>query len=269
MVTKILSKPNIKVIGVGGSGSNTITIGRKAAEESKEEITEVLKDCDMVFITCGLGGGTGSGATPIISEIAKQQGALTIAAVTKPFSFEGSQRMKIAKDTIETLKDKVDTLLIISNDKVLSHADQNTTLVEAFWSCDDILRQAVQGISDLIVLPGIVNIDFADVKTIMKGSGSAIFGMGRAKGEKRIEQAATRAINSDLLDFSIEGAKGVLFNISGPEDLSLDEIDTAAKIITEKVDSKAKVIFGAVQDTKLQKGEVKITVIATGFTEKQ
>ena len=313
MAVKILSKPNIKVIGVGGSGSNTITrmmecqiqgidliaintdaqdlekakahqkirigrnltkgsgtgmspeMGRKAAEENKEEITEILKDCDMAFITCGLGGGTGSGAAPIISEIAKEQGALTIAAVTKPFSFEGAQRMKVAKDTIETLKDKVDTLLIISNDKVLSQADQNTTLIEAFWSCDDILRQAVQGISDLIVLPGIVNIDFADVKTIMKGSGSAIFGMGRAKGEKRIEQAATRAINSDLLDFSIEGAKAVLFNISGPEDLSLDEIDAAAKIITEKVDQKAKVIFGAVQDAKLQKGEVKITVIATGF----
>lgn len=247
-----------------GTGMNP-DLGRRAAEENKEELTEVLDGSDMVFVACGLGGGTGSGAAPVISEIAGRQGALTIAVVTKPFSFEGVQRMKTARMALETLKDKVDTLLIIPNDKLLSQVDKNTTLIEAFWACDEVLRQAVQGISDLIVLPGIVNVDFADVRAIMKGSGQALFGMGKAMGERRAEEAVNRAINSPLLDFSIEGAKGVLFNISADKNLGLVEIDIAAKMITKSIDPKAKVIFGATQDKRLKPGEVKIIVIATGF----
>ena len=247
-----------------GAGMNP-EIGRKAAEESREEIEEILKGSDMVFITCGLGGGTGSGASPVVAEIAKRQGALTIAVVTKPFSFEGSQRLKIAQKSLEILKDKVDTLLIIPNDKVLSLVNKDTTLINAFYLCDGILRSAVQGISDLIVLPGIINIDFADVKTIMVNSGPALFGMGTAKGEKRAEQAAQLAVNSPLLDFSIKGAKGILFNVSGNDDLSLTEIDEVAKVITRTTEPKAKIIFGAVRDKRLKKGEIKVTVIATGF----
>ncbi len=247
-----------------GTGMNP-DLGRRAALENRKELNEVLKGSDMVFVTCGLGGGTGSGASPVIAEIAKQLGALTIAVVTKPFSFEGLQRIKTAQKSLEALKNKVDTLLTIPNDKLLSRADKETTLIKAFWTCDEVLRQAVQGISDLIVLPGIVNVDFADVKAIMKGSGQALFGMGKARGENRIEQAVEQALNSSLLDFSIEGAKGVLFNVSGGKDLGLKEIDVAAKMITKNIKPKAKVIFGAVQDNRLQPGEVKITVIATGF----
>ncbi len=310
-----MNGPKIKVIGVGGAGSNAVSrmakcqikgvdlvvvntdvqdlkkakadqkiriggkitkglgtgmnpeIGRQAAEENREDLERVLKDADMVFVACGLGGGTGSGASPIISKIAKESGALTIAVVTKPFVFEGNQRMKIAQKSLEELKGEVDTLLIIPNDKILSNVDENTTFIDAFWMCDEVLRQAVQGISDLIVLPGIVNVDFADVKSIMKASGSALFGMGTAKGERAIEEAVNCAINSPLLDFSIQGAKGVLFNVSGGKDLSLSEIDEAAKMITKNVDPKAKVIFGAVYDKNLQQGEVKVTVIATGFDD--
>jgi cell division protein FtsZ len=247
-----------------GTGMNP-DLGRRAVEEDKEEISAVLSGSDMVFITCGLGGGTGSGAAPAISEIARKQGALTIAVVTKPFSFEGAQRMRIAQKSLETLKNKVDTLLIIPNDKVLSQTDKDTSLIDAFWFCDEVLHSAIQGISDLIVLPGIVNVDFADLKAIIKGSGPAFFGMGKARGEARIEQAVDRAINSPLLDFSINGAKGVLFNISGGQDLCLAEIDAAAKIITKNLAPKAKVIFGAVFDKNLQPDEVKITLIATGF----
>jgi cell division protein FtsZ len=247
-----------------GSGMNP-EIGKKAAEEQKEEISEILKDTDMVFIACGLGGGTGTGATPLIAEMAKEKKILTVAVVTKPFSFEGTPRMKIANAGLEQLKRKVDTLVAISNDRILSLADQNTTLLSAFLACDEVLRKAVQGISDLIMVSGIINVDFADVKSVMKNAGQALFGQGKARGEKRIEEAVDQAINSPLVNFSIAGAKGILFNISGGDDLSLSEIDQAAKIITKQADSRAKIIFGAVKDSKLKKGEVEIMIIATGF----
>ena len=247
-----------------GAGMNP-EIGRKAAEENKEEISGLLKDADMVFITCGLGGGTGSGASPVIAEIAKNQGALTIAVVTKPFGFEGRQRKMLAEKALENLKSKVDTLLVIENDKILSLIDKNTSLLSAFWACDEILREAVQGISDLIVLPGIINVDFADIKTIMKSSGSAMFSVGKGRGEKRIDDAVSNAVNSPLLDFSIKNAKGILFNVSADKDLSLNEINIASDIITENADKQAKLIFGAVVDKNLKKGEMKITIIATGF----
>lgn len=313
MNMKMNKKTKIKVIGVGGSGSNAISrmsqckiegvdliaintdiqdlkrtkadfklrigrdltkglgtgmnpeMGKKAAMEQKEEISEILKDTDLVFITYGLGGGTGTGAGPIIAEIAKQNKALTVAVVTKPFSFEGAFRAKIAQAGLENLKEKVDTLLAIPNERILSLVDKETTLVSAFWMSDEILRQAVSGISDLISKPGIVNVDFADLKTIMKGGGQALFGQGKARGEKRIEKALNLALNSPLLDFSIKGAKGILFNISGGQDLSLAEVKEAAKIISKVADQKAKIIFGAIQDKTLKKGEIKITVIATGF----
>ena len=247
-----------------GAGMNP-EVGRRAAEENKEEINRFLQGADMVFVTCGLGGGTGSGAAPVVAEIAKNSGALVIAVVTTPFSFEGAYRAQVAKKALDVLKSKVDTLLIIPNDKVLQQGDKKISLVSAFWVCDEVLRQAVQGITDLILLPGIINVDFADVKTIMKDSGPAFFGQGRAKGERRVETAVNLAVNSPLLDFSINGAKGILFNISGGYDLSLNEINEAAAIITKNADSRAKVIFGAVNDKRLQKEEIKLTVIATGF----
>ncbi len=247
-----------------GTGMNPET-GKEAAEEQREEIQEVLSGSDMLFITCGLGGGCGSGASPVVADIAKKSGALTLAVVTKPFSFEGIQRMEIAQDSLRKLKGKVDTLISISNDKLLSILEPKTTVLNAFWICDEILRQAVQGISDLIVLPGIINIDFADVKAIMKDSGSALFGIGKATGSERAREAAQKALSSPLLDLSCKGAKGVLFNVSGGKDISLSEIDEAAKIITQEVSPEAKVIFGAIQDEKLKKGEIKVTVIATGF----
>ncbi|MBZ9572300.1 cell division protein FtsZ [Patescibacteria group bacterium] len=307
------SLTKIKVIGVGGSGSNAISrmmkckirgvdliaintdaqdlrktrahfklrigkdltrglgagmnpeIGRAAAEEQKEEISKILKDSDMVFVTGGLGGGTCTGASPIVAKIAKDLGALTVAIVTKPFSFEGKVRQKIAEQGVLILKEKVDSLISISNDKLLSILDPEIPLVSAFWTCDEILRQAVQAISDLILLPGIINVDFADVKEIMENSGSALFGIGRARGKKRAQEAVLRAINSPLLDKSCKGAKGILFNVSGGRDISLSEIDEVAKIITQEISPGAKVIFGAVQNEKLRKGEVKVTVIATGF----
>ncbi len=247
-----------------GSGMNP-EIGKKAAQEQREELLEVIKGADMVFITCGLGGGTGSGAAPVISEIAKSLGILTIVLTTTPFGFEGAPRQKIAQKALEEIRGKIDTLVVIPNDKILSLVEENTTLLSAFWIADDILRQAVQGISDLILVPGIVNVDFADVKSIMADSGQALFGQGKGRGEKRIEQAVSQAINSPLASFSIHGAKGVLFNIFGGDDLTLTEIDQAAKIITKNVDPQAKVIFGAVKDKKLKKGEVKIMIVATGF----
>ena len=219
----------------------------------------------MIFITCGLGGGTGTGAAPIIAESAKDAGALTVALVTKPFSFEGAQRMRIAQEGLAQLRDRVDTLITIPNDKLLALIDRKTSLLSAFSVVDDVLRQAVQAISDLVVKPGIVNVDFADVKTIMQDAGSALMGIGRATGEDRAVEAAKSAINSPLLEISIEGAKGVLFNVSGGQDLAMSEINEAAKIITESIDPEAKVIFGAIVDDKLKKGEIKITVIATGF----
>ena len=247
-----------------GTGMNP-EIGQKAAEEQKEEIENALKGADMVFITCGLGGGCGSGASVIVAEIAKKLGALTIAVVTKPFSFEGVCRAEIAEAALKKIKNKVDSLIYISNDKLLSVLEPNVTVLNAFWFCDEILRQAVQGISDLIVLPGIINIDFADVKAIMKDSGSALFGIGIACGEGRAKEAARKALNSPLLGLSCKGAKGVLFNISGGKDINLSEIEEAAKVITQEVSSDARIIFGAIQDEKLKKGEIKITVIATGF----
>ena len=247
-----------------GTGMNP-EIGKQAAEEQRDEIEEAVRGANMIFVTCGLGGGCGSGASPVVAEIAKKSGALTLAVVTKPFSFEGIQRMEIAQDSLRMLKGKVDTLISISNDKLLSILEAKTTVLNAFWLCDEILRQAVQGISDLIVLPGIINIDFADVKAIMKDSGSALFGIGKARGVERAKEAAKKALNSPLLDVSCKGAKGVLFNVSGGKDISLSEIDEAAKIITQEVSSEAKVIFGAIQDEKLKKGEIKVTVIATGF----
>lgn len=247
-----------------GAGMNP-EIGRQAAEENRDEIQEVLKGADMVFVTCGLGGGTGSGAAPIVAETAKELGALTVAVVTKPFAFEGSQRRAIADEALENLKDRVDTLITIPNDKLLSIIDRKTTLLSAFRIVDDVLRQGVQGISDLITKPGIVNVDFADVRAIMQDSGSALMGIGIASGETRAVEAAKAAINSPLLELSIDGAKGVLFNISGSSDLSMLEINEAANVITENIDPNAKVIFGAVVDDQIRKGEVQITVVATGF----
>ena len=247
-----------------GAGMNP-EIGREAAEESKDEIHEALKGSDMVFITCGLGGGTGTGASPIIAEIAQELGALTVGVVTKPFSFEGNRRMTIAEEGLQELIGRVDTLITIPNDRLLQNIDKKTTLLDAFKIVDDILRQGVQGISDLITVPGIINLDFADIKTIMKDAGSALMGIGRASGEARAQEAAKQAINSPLLEVSIDGARGVIFNVSGGNDIKMDEINEAARIITGSIDPNAKVIFGAVVDNGLRKGEIKITVIATGF----
>lgn len=247
-----------------GTGMNP-EIGRQAAEEQREEIEEILKDADMIFITYGCGGGTGTGAGPIVAQIAKNLKALTVAIVTRPFSFEGVTRQKIAEEGLRELKENVDSLICISNDKLLEILDPKTPILNAFWVCDDILRQAVQGISDLITLPGIINVDFADVKAIMKNSGTALFGIGRARGEGRAVESAKAAISSPLLDISPKGAKGVLFNVSGGKDVSLSEIEEIGKIITQEINSEAKVIFGAVQDEKIKKGEIKVMVIATGF----
>jgi len=247
-----------------GTGMNP-EIGRLAAEENRDEIREMLKDTDMVFIACGLGGGTGTGAAPIIAEIAKNSGVLTVAVVTRPFSFEGLVRQKIAKNGEKKLREKVDSFIAISNDKLLEILDPKITILNAFWVCDDILRQAVQGISDLIMLPGIINVDFADIKTVIKNSGTALFSIGRARGEKRAEVAAMAAISSPLLGVSPLGAKGILFNVSGGKDISLSEIDEIGKIITREINPAAKVIFGAVQDEKLTQGELKVTLIATNF----
>ena len=322
-------QPIIKVIGVGGSGSNTVSrmekfkmqgiellavntdaqalffsngrpqglkkiligknitnglgtgmnadLGRKAAEESKQEITEAIcggpasgpkgqpasaGKADMVFVTCGLGGGTGSGASPIIADISKGLGILTIGVVTTPFSFEGAERKKVADLALKNLREKVDSLLIISNDKLLKVINEKTTVSSAFSICDEVLREAVQSITDLILVPGIINIDFASVVSIMRNSGQSIFGVGKASGENRAVVAAENAISSPLLDCSIKGSKAVLFSASG-NDVTLNEIQEAAKIITKNVDSKAQIIFGAVKDGSLKKGEIKITVIAT------
>ena len=240
-------------------------IGRQAAEENRDEIQEVLKGADMVFVACGLGGGTGSGAAPIVAETAKELGALTIGIVTKPFTFEGAQRRAIGEEALSNLRDRVDSLITIPNDKLLSIIDKKTSLINAFRIVDDVLRQGVQGISDLITKPGIVNVDFADVRTIMEDSGSALMGIGIASGENRAEEAARAAINSPLLELSIDGAKGVLINISGSADLGMLEINEAANIITESIDPNAKVIFGAVVDDQVHKGDIQITVVATGF----
>ncbi|MDD3498272.1 MAG: cell division protein FtsZ [Candidatus Moranbacteria bacterium] len=247
-----------------GAGMNP-EIGRQAAEENRDEIQEVLKGADMVFVTCGLGGGTGSGAAPIVAETAKELGALTMAVVTKPFSFEGAQRSAIADEALEHLKKRVDTFITIHNDRLLSIIDKKTTLINAFRIVDDVLRQGVQGVSDLITKPGIVNVDFNDVKAVMTDGGSALMGIGVASGENRAAEAAKAAISSPLLELSIDGAKGVLFNVSGSSDLTMLEISEAANIITENVDPNAKVIFGAVTSDQIRKGDIQITVVSTGF----
>ncbi|HEY4519088.1 MAG TPA: cell division protein FtsZ [Candidatus Paceibacterota bacterium] len=250
-----------------GAGMNP-ELGRQAAEESREEIQEVLKGADLVFITSGMGGGTGSGASAVVADVARSLGALTIAVITKPFTFEGAQRARIAEEALGSLKDTVDTLVVIPNDRIFNIINEDTSLVNSFEMVDDILKQAVFGIADLITLPGIINVDFNDVKAIMQDAGSALMGIGFASGEDRAAKAARAAINSPLLELSIEGAKGVLFNIAGgQDDLKMMEINNAAKIITESVDAGAKIIFGAVNDPRLKKGEIKITVIATGFGE--
>ena len=249
-----------------GAGMNP-ELGKRAVEETKEEIQEAIKGADMVFIAGGFGGGTCTGAAPIIARVAREMGALTVAVVTKPFFFEGQQRMKLAEAGLEDLRQAVDAIIVIPNDRLLSTINKETTAKSAFAICDDVLKSAVEGISDLITTPGIINIDFADIKAIMENAGPALMGIGTATGEKRAEEAAKSAINSPLLEVSINGAKGVLFSIAGGDDLGMFEIQDAAKIITESVDPNAKIIFGTVKDDKLKKGEVKITVIASNFPD--
>jgi cell division protein FtsZ len=248
-----------------GAGSNP-DIGRQSAEESAEEIRAAIEGADMVFITAGMGGGTGTGAAPVIADIAKEMGILTVAVVTKPFSFEGHRRKTQADEGLENLKNKVDTLITIPNDKILSIIDKKTPITEAFTVVDDVLRQGVQGIADLITVHGMINVDFADVKAVMENAGSALMGIGYGTGENRAVEAAKAAIESPLLELSIDGAKGVLFNITGGNDLSMFEVDEAARIITEAADSEANIIFGAVINDSYT-GEVKITVVATGFDD--
>jgi len=249
-----------------GAGMNA-ELGKQAAEETREDIQEAIKGSDMVFITCGMGGGTGTGAAPSVAKIARELGALTVGVVTRPFSFEGQQRMRLAEAGLTELRKAVDALIIIPNDKLLAIVSRETGVKNAFAMCDDILKQAVEGISDLITTTGIINVDFADVRTIMQNAGSALMGIGTAIGEHRAELAARAAINSPLLEVSINGAKGVLFSIAGGEDLGMLEVQDAANVITEAIDPEAKVIFGAVTDDSLKKGQVRVTVIATGFPE--
>ncbi len=249
-----------------GAGMNP-EVGRSAAEESQEDIKKALEGADMIFLTYGAGGGTGTGAGPVIADIAKEVGALTIGVVTRPFTFEGSQRRAISEDGLQDLEQRVDTLITIPNDRLLQIIDRKTSLVEAFSIVDDVLRQGVQGISDLITVPGVVNVDFADVQAVMQNTGSALMGIGQSSGENRAVEAAKKAIESPLLEMSIDGAKGILFNITGGSDLGMFEIDEAAKVITESADPDAKVIFGAVVDEEIEKGEFRITVVATGFEE--
>ena len=246
-----------------GAGANP-DIGAQAAEESKAEIAEVLRGADMVFVTAGMGGGTGTGAAPIVAQTATDMGILTIGVVTKPFTFEGKKRQSQAERGVESLKGKVDTLVVIPNDKLLQIIDRKTSIVEAFKMADDVLRQGVQGISDLISVPGLVNLDFADVKTIMLNTGMAHMGIGRASGENRAEDAAKQAVQSPLLETSIEGARGVIINITGGNNLGLHEINTAAELVQRSVDPEANIIFGSVIDESLDE-DIIITVIATGF----
>ncbi len=248
-----------------GTGMNP-ELGKRAAEETKEEIQEALKGANLVFIASGMGGGTGTGASPVVARTARELNALTIAVVTKPFFFEGSQRMLLADRGLEALEAEVDALIIIPNDKLLN-GGKDTTFLSAFAQCDEVLRQAVEGISDLITTPGLINVDFADIKAVMADAGTALMGIGIATGEGRAVEAARTAINSPLLDVSINGARGVLFAIAGGEDMTMNEVQEAAKIITESVDVNARVIFGAIIDNKLRKGEIKITVIASGFPD--
>jgi len=311
---EIESFARIKVVGVGGGGTNAVThmveqkvqgvefialntdaqhlqnsraskkihigknlarglgtgmdpeLGRHAAEESLEDIQNVLKGADMVFISCGLGGGTGTGATPVVAKIAKELGALTIGVVTRPFYFEGKQRQVIADKGVEDVRKEVDAIISIPNDRLLTLISRDTTCVSAFAMCDEVLKQAVEGISNTITMPGKINADFADIRTIMQNSGSALMGVGVASGENRAVEAAQMAISSPLLDVSINGAKGILFTVAGGDDVTLFELQEAAKVITENIDPEAKVIFGTIRDDKMKKNEIKITVIACGFS---
>jgi cell division protein FtsZ len=247
-------------LGVGGDP----TIGEKAAEESREDLAETVRGADMVFITAGMGGGTGTGAAPLVAEMARQAGALTVAVVTRPFGFEGSRRRRQAEEGIARLRDKVDTLIVIPNDRLLQICDNRVTMAQAFREADGVLRQGIRGISELITRPGMINLDFNDVKKIMADAGPALLAIGRARGENRAVEAAKQAIASPLLDASINGARGILFNVTGPEDLLLFEVNMAAGVINEVVDSDAEIIFGAVLDDSMG-DEVQITVIATGF----
>lgn len=248
-----------------GTGMNP-ELGRQAAEETRSEIIEAIKGADLVFITAGLGGGTGSGASAVVAEVAKEMGALTIAVVTKPFTFEGAQRSRIAQDALARLKDKVDTMIVIPNDRIFSVIEKDTTLVKAFEIVDDILKYSIQGIAELIAMPGIINVDFADVKAIMENAGSALVGIGLGSGQDRAMSAVTQAINSPLLEVSIEGAKGVLFGVSGTKDLKMSEINEIAKTISDAVDPTAKIIFGAYYDKNMKSGTLKVTIVATGFS---
>ena len=249
-----------KGLGVGGDP----IVGARAAEESQEELVEAVRGAEMVFITAGMGGGTGTGAAPLVAELARQAGALTVAVVTKPFGFEGAKRRRQAEEGIERLRDKVDTLIVIPNDRLLSICEQKITFVQAFREADGVLHQGIRGISELITRPGMINLDFADVKKIMHGAGPALLAIGRGNGENRAVEAAKQAISSPLLDASIQGARGVLFNVTGPQDLLLFEVNMAAQVINEVVDPDAEIIFGAVLDDAMGE-EVQITVIATGF----
>jgi cell division protein FtsZ len=246
-----------------GAGADP-NVGQRAAEEDSEKIYEALKDADMIFITAGMGGGTGSGAAPVIAEIAKDLGSLTVAVVTKPFSFEGMRRKLVAEQYTELLKEKVDTLITIPNDRLREVVDKKTSIVDAFRVVDDVLRQGVQGISDLITVPGLINLDFADVKTIMREAGSSMMGIGMGTGENRAVEAAKAAVSSPLLEVNITGARGILFNVTGGSDLGLFEVNEAAEVIKEAADPEANIIFGTVIDDRMR-DEVKVTVIATGF----
>lgn len=249
-----------------GAGMNP-DLGRRAAEETRQEIQEALQGSDMVFITCGMGGGTGTGASSIVAKIAKEIGALTVAVVTRPFAFEGQQRREIAEQGLTDLKKEVDAFIVIPNDKLLSIVEAQTSAKSAFALADEILRQAVEGVSDIITTPGDINTDFNDIKAIMEGAGPALMGIGIAEGDRRAQDAAAQAVNSPLLDVSITGAKGVLFVVAGADDLGILEVQEAAKVVSDSVDKSAKVIFGIMRDEKLKKGQIRIIVIATGFPE--
>jgi len=249
-----------------GTGMNP-ELGRRAAEETRQEIQEALQGSDMVFITCGMGGGTGTGSSAIVAKIAKELGALTIAVVTKPFAFEGAQRRDIADRGLAELKKEVDAYIVIPNDRLLSLVEAQTTAKNAFALVDEILRQAVEGVSDIITTPGEINTDFNDIKAIMEAAGPALMGIGIADGDNRAKDAAAQAVNSPLLDVSIQGAKGILFVVAGSDDLGILEVQEAAKVISESVDKDARIIFGIMRDEKLKKGQIRIIVIATGFPE--
>jgi len=248
-----------------GAGGNP-EVGKKAAEESSDDLEEVIAGADMIFVTCGMGGGTGTGAAPVIAEIAKSTGALTIGVVTRPFGFEGSRRQNLAIDGIESLKEQVDTLIVIPNDRLLEIVDKRASMTDAFRTADDVLRQGIQGISELITVPGLINLDFADVRSIMTGGGASLMSVGVATGENRAVAAAESAVSSSLLDVTIEGAKGILFNITSGPNLSLYEVNEAAEIVRQKAHPEANIIFGAVIDENLDE-ELRITLIATGFEE--